>query len=612
MNSKSDSKNFTVIIRECFEILPRSVQVKAKWVIAVQVVLSVLDLAGVAAIGVLATLSVFGSSGSKPGNRISQLLDILGLSDNSMQFQALVLGLAATLILVTKTILSVYFVKKTYFFLARTSAAISASLVNKVLSQNIDDLNKKSMQKTIYTVTYGVDSIAVGVLGILVSIVSDFSLIAVMILGLFFVDSLMAVITFATFSLLALALYKLLSDRAQELGRRQAQVQVRNSEKIAEVINSYREILVRGRRFNYSQQISRLRFDLADINAERAFIPNISKYVVEISIVVGGMVLSGIQFLLNDAARAIAVLAIFLAASTRIAPALMRLQQSAVGIRSSLGSAMPTLELIKQLKDLDQIKSNQKGFDIWHEGFEPSINLQNAGFKYSGRDNFEISSLNMKIAPGNFVAVVGPTGSGKSTLCDLILGALQPTSGSITVDGLSPLEAISRFPGAIGYVPQEIGITNGSIRENILLGFETSDISDDQIWESLRIAHFDEFVKSLSDELDSKIGDRGTHLSGGQRQRLGIARAILTHPKLLVMDEATSSLDALTESLISKSIQSLKGSTTLIVIAHRLSTVQNADFVYYMDKGTFVGGGTFSQLRAEHPKFEEQAKLMGL
>lgn len=612
MNSKLDSKNLAVIIRECFEILPKSVRVKAKWVIAVQVLLSLLDLAGVAAIGVLATLSVFGSSEGKPGNRISKFLEILGLSDNSLQFQALVLGLIATLILVTKTILSIYFVKKTYFFLARTSASISANLVNKVLSQTIDDLNKKSMQKTIFSVTYGVDSIAVGVLGILVSIVSDLSLIVVMILGLFFVDSLMAVVTFVTFSLLALALYKLLSERAQELGRRQSVSQVQNSEKIAEVINSYREILVRGMRFNYSQQISRLRFSLADINAERAFMPNISKYVVEISIVVGGMMLSGIQFLVNDAARAIAVLAIFLAASTRIAPALMRLQQSAVGIRSSLGSAMPTMELIKQLEYLKQINSNQSEFDILHKGFEPNITLQNVGFKYSGRDNFEISSLNVNIPQGNFVAVVGPTGSGKSTFCDLILGVLQPTSGTIEIDGLSPLETISRFPGAIGYVPQEIGITNGSIRENILLGFETSYISDDLIWESLRKAHLDEFVNSLSDKLDSNIGDRGTRLSGGQRQRLGIARAILTKPKLIVMDEATSSLDALTESLISKSIQSLKGSTTLIVIAHRLSTVQHADFIYYMEKGTLIGSGTFAELRAKHPKFEEQAQLMGL
>lgn len=574
--------------------------------------MSILDLAGVAAIGVLGTLSVFGSAGSKPGNRISQLLDYLGLSDNSLQFQALVLGVSATVILVTKTILSVYFVKKTFFFLARTSASISSNLINKVLSQNIDDLNRKSMQKTIYTVTYGVDAICVGVLGILVSVVIDCSLIVVMITGLFFVDPLMSIITMGAFSLLALALYKLLSDTAQDLGRRQTFVEVRNSEKIAEVINSYREILVRGRRFNYSQQISNLRYELADINAERAFMPNISKYVVEISIVAGGMILSGVQFLLNDAAHAIAVLAIFLAASTRVAPALMRLQQSAVGIRINLGSAMPTLELINQLKDVDQIQSNQSKFNITHDAFKPSIKLEGVGFKYSDRENFEITNLNMDISPGDFVAVVGPTGSGKSTLCDLILGALNPTSGKVSVGGMSPLETISLSPGAIGYVPQEIGITNGSIKDNLLLGFESEDIGEVEIWESLRIAHLDEFVDNLPDKLNSYIGDRGTHLSGGQRQRLGIARAILTRPKLLVMDEATSSLDATTENLISKSIQSLKGSTTLLVIAHRLSTVQHADSVYYMEKGTFVGSGTFAELRAKHPKFEAQAQLMGL
>jgi ABC-type multidrug transport system fused ATPase/permease subunit len=197
-------------------------------------------------------------------------------------------------------------------------------------------------------------------------------------------------------------------------------------------------------------------------------------------------------------------------------------------------------------------------------------------------------------------------------LIDLVLGVLQPTSGRVTVSNLAPLDAIKLFPGAIAYVPQDVLVANGSIRENVALGYPLSAATDELVNEAIRIASLTDYVSSLSEGLDTNLGERGAKISGGQRQRIGIARALFTKPKLLVLDEATSALDGGTEENISSDIQKLKGSTTVVLIAHRLSTVRDADLVLYMDKGEIVARGTFEQVRNAVPDFDRQAKLMGL
>ena len=175
-----------------------------------------------------------------------------------------------------------------------------------------------------------------------------------------------------------------------------------------------------------------------------------------------------------------------------------------------------------------------------------------------------------------------------------------------------PATAISMWPGAIAYVPQDVVICNGTIRDNVALGFPQELVNDEVVWESLNSAHLASVVRSLPNLLDSQVGERGTKLSGGQRQRLGIARALYTKPKLLVLDEATSSLDGKSEFDISESIQELKGKVTIIVVAHRLSTIRNADRIIYMKEGKITGEGSFDVLRKSNPDFDSQAKLMGL
>jgi ABC-type multidrug transport system fused ATPase/permease subunit len=210
------------------------------------------------------------------------------------------------------------------------------------------------------------------------------------------------------------------------------------------------------------------------------------------------------------------------------------------------------------------------------------------------------------------VAITGSSGAGKTTLVDLILGVFSSNFNSVKISGLDPLSAFARWPGAVAYVPQNINIMNATIRENVSQGYEFDSLDEDRIWESLTIAHLDEFVKSLPQGIDTHVGEFGNQLSGGQRQRLGIARALFTSPKLLILDEATSALDGETEALISQTIKELKGKCTVILIAHRLSSVMNADKVIFMENGEIKAEGTFSDVRKLSPDFEKQVKLMGI
>jgi ABC-type multidrug transport system fused ATPase/permease subunit len=195
---------------------------------------------------------------------------------------------------------------------------------------------------------------------------------------------------------------------------------------------------------------------------------------------------------------------------------------------------------------------------------------------------------------------------------DILLGVIPCDSGKVKISKLDPSDAVMKWPGAIGYVPQDVQIIDATVRDNISLGYKLFDESDENYWSALHSAGLELEIRNLPDGLDSYIGENGSKLSGGQRQRLGIARALYTKPKLLVLDEATSALDAATESQISISIAGLVGNVTVITVAHRLSTVMNADKIVYMQNGSVLATGSFSEVREKIPNFESQAKLLGL
>lgn len=578
----------------------------------IQVLLSLLDLIGVIMVGVLAALAVSGAQFVNPDTRVGYILASFHISGLSFERQIAIVGAIALFSLVSRTIFSIFFTRKILFFLSRRGAKISAQLISRLLSQPMLSLQKRTSQETLYSVTTGVEAITLNILAVAVGLVSDFASLAVLLIGLFAVDPVISLSTLLLFGIVGGLLYFVMHVRARVIGLRSSELRIRSNEKIVEVFSSYRESVVRNRRDFYAREIGKMRFRLADVLAEASFMPYIGKYVIETTVVLSAVLLGVTQFIMQNGAHAIGTLAVFLAAGSRIAPAVLRLQQGALIIRSNSGAANVTLEMIESLQEVNYLESVDDDIDISHEGFDASVIMSSVTFQYPGRDESAISEVSLRIPSGASVAIVGPSGAGKTTLIDILLGVIDADEGQVLISGLAPLEAISKWPGAIAYVTQDVMISNGTIRENIALGYPLEMASNELVIGALKVAHLDHFVSELPSGIDTPVGERGTQISGGQRQRLGIARAMFTRPHLLVLDEATSSLDGETEAEISAAIHALRGSTTVVMIAHRLSTARNADIVVYLADSRVIATGSFTEVRNAVPDFDRQAKLMGI
>ena len=599
-------------IKKVLLLLDRKDRFRLFLVLIVNTMLAFLDLVGVALIGVASAILIRGLQAQQAGDQVSRFLEVLNLDGLPQQNLLILLGGTAVFFFILKTILSVYFLRRVLRYMSIRNAQISSSLVSKMLNQPVEKISSKSIQHQIYNVTRGVERLVGDVVTSLVVIASDLVLLLVILIGLMLVDPITSIGTFFVFTGIAFLLYFLLHKRVAILNSKFAYQSIYFNQKVSEGINSFRDLFIKGGREFYVNEIRKSKMQIAGYDAEIKFIPNISKYTIEISVILGIALIAGIQFYLFDSNRAIAVISVFLAASTRIAPAVIRLQQNIIQVKSGLAGAQPTFDLIKDLKGVKELGRVETIISTNHTDFSPRVKLSNLKFAYSEAADETIKDISLEVAEGKFIAFVGPSGGGKSTLIDLILGLLPPSSGSISISGLTPVDAIKKWPGSIGYVPQDVFIENSTVKENICLGFNPESVSDDLVWQALQLADLSDFVKGLEGQLSYRISDAGKNLSGGQRQRLGIARALLTKPKIVIFDEATSALDAETENRVSESILKLTGECTVIFIAHRLSVVRSADMIYYIDKGKIISQGTFEELRSINTDFNNQANFMGI
>lgn len=596
-----------MILGYSLSLLTRKQRFKLGLSVVIQCALSVLDLIGIALLGLLGAISL--QSISQTDNL--KVLDITSLEKYSTNTQSALLAGIAIGILILRTFLSIIVTRKTLNFLSHISAELSGQLMTKLLFKPIAFIQQKKSQELVFALTEGVGALVLGINGTLMVLFADIFLLCLLTGALIIFDTSIAISSIIFFGTVSVLTYLHMKNRVRELGLLSRKYTESSNQSVLDSLNLYRDLLLKSQRTRFAQKFLMTRRELTATHAELMFIPHVSKYVFETSVIIGGLIVFGVEAFANNSANAFMSMSVFIAASSRILPATLRLQQSLIQINTNLGVGSSTIDLIKELSDSTNAQDlSGEISEFTHESFDPAISLKNLCFSFENSDCAFISDVNLEILAGTFVAIVGPSGSGKSTLIDILLGIQIPTSGEVRISGLSPRGVFDRWPGAVSYVPQEIALIDSSIYSNIVFPYNPDTASRERVFDALEKSRLsDQFPQ---DSLNNIIGENGSKLSGGQKQRLGIARALYSNPKLLVLDEATSSLDAETEQGISNVLESLRGKTTVVVIAHRLSTVTKADKIIYMVNGSIKAEGSFDDLRRLVPDFDRQANIMGI
>jgi ATP-binding cassette, subfamily B, bacterial PglK len=350
-------------------------------------------------------------------------------------------------------------------------------------------------------------------------------------------------------------------------------------------------------------------YDSSKLRAYIRYIKQIPRPVVETSAVVGMMLISGLLVLQGrPMGTIIPVLALFGMATVRLMPSVQQLSTMYTDLKYNLVSVKPLYDDLKELEVFGNLARSERRSNTRVE-FKNTIEAQNISYAYPGSSEQALEGISFTIEKGEAVAFVGESGAGKTTVVDVILGLLKPDSGTVLVDRQDIHKNVSAWQKNIGYIPQFIYLADETLKNNIAFGLPEAEIDDHKVMRAIELAQLDSLLETLPEGLDTVIGENGTRLSGGQRQRVGIARALYHNPDVLVMDEATSALDNVTEKEITKALERLKGERTIIMIAHRLTTVENCDVLYMMRDGRITDSGTYNDLVESNKEFRKMALI---
>jgi len=466
-------------VKKAFALLSKRDQRVLFIATGLQMLLALLDLAGVLLLGLVAAAAAGAATGTPLNvSGISILSDLLPTDTTAI----IVMAFIAAILLVSKSIISLFLTRRIFRFIANRQAMIAGSIAERLLNRPLLELQVRSSQETTAALTIGISSITIGTMGPAIVIGAEVALVMSMALGLIFVDPVVALFTVVFFGAVTLLLQRLLGNWAQSLGLRFTEAEIGSMESIQQALNTYREVTVAGRRRLFISRFQNLRWEAANVQADTYILNQIGKYVFEISLIIGGGLLVLLMSVTRDVTSAVAIITVFLAASSRIFPSLMRLQTSMGNVRNSTGAAEYTYRLVDALDnaELDYMPpavSETTAVDFNNAihaefpGFSATVICSGVYLRYPMSDRPALSDVSLSIGAGESVALVGSTGAGKSTLADVILGVLVPNSGEVKISGLQPLEVVLKWPGAMAYVPQDVKVLSGTVRENVALGF---------------------------------------------------------------------------------------------------------------------------------------------
>lgn len=590
--------------------------------VAMQFLLALLDLTGVLLLGAVGVLLASTAGETPIPGPVATVVDSLGLGTSPTATAALALGAGAAVVLISKSVLALLIQTRLLRFLGERSSEAASKLAGQFLGLPTLEVRRFPSQVTSYALIEGVSGLITGVLGSLMLVISELSLLTVLGLALLVIDPLTTVVAVAYFGGVALLLTRSLGTKARHAGQITADSNIAGRTVISDAVDTYPEVAVMGRREFFVSRFATERQRYASALTETRVLAAAPRYFMEAALVLGAALLAITLALTNDVVGAVGGIVLFLAASSRVVPSLLRLNTAVMAMRTQAAAAARAGELAERVTAA--LSDDGPGLAWQTPVTDPvtpertlpaapaEIALTNVSLRYPDRLDLALEDVTISVASGQSLALVGPTGAGKSSLVAVILGLVQPTSGTVHIGGLEPRHSTLANSGALGYVPQDVALVFGTVRDNVALGIPSESVDDERVWEALDRAQLSDFIGALPKQLDSEVGERGVRLSGGQRQRLGLARALYVPPQLLVLDEATSALDAETERAVAMTLESLSGAVTTVTVAHRLATIRRADVVAYIASGRLVAHGSFDEVRAAVPGFERQAQLLGM
>jgi ATP-binding cassette subfamily C protein len=580
------------------------------FLVGLRSLLSILDLIGIMAIGfVVTSTAIFFTAGSDP-NRV---VEFAGFSIPAVNNQSLPwVGVGVLVLFLAKAVLSVILTKRAAFFVAKVEAKAARTIAEISFCGDLANTRKRSREETMYAIQVGSPSAFNGLLNAANAFITEAMLFVIICLGFVLIDPVATLAAIAYFGLIAFVIQFFVGSLMSRAGEITAKGSVQANTAISDLLSVFRELLVLGKREKYIEDIYRARVAAADSQATTYYLSGMPRYVIEAALIVGVALFVMMQALSGDVVKSAATIGVFLSGGFRLTASLLPLQNALLNMKSLIPSASTAHIILGNYDRELAAPLTPEDLEDKAENSGPiGVEFRNVSFSYPDASQPAVNEVSFTVEPGEQVALMGPSGAGKSTIADLLCLVLTPISGSIS--RINPRET-SQIPndilGRVSYVPQKPGLVSGTIAQNVALAVDNERVDRRAVEEAMRLAHLSELLSELPEGIDTPLGKLQDGLSGGQMQRLGLARALYSKPGLLVMDEATSALDAESEAEIQKALYEMRGRVTVVLIAHRLNTIQYADKVLLIEEGRLKDSGTFRELVSRNPGVEKQVNLM--
>jgi ABC-type multidrug transport system fused ATPase/permease subunit len=531
------------------------------------------DLVAIGLVGLILTLALNSdSSVAKNGLLVQKVLNVFRIVDVSLIQQLIVLGCFTTILFLLKIILTLAVTFAGYRYLVKEEVEISKRILRSIFSMDYVELQKIESAKVAQLITHGTSAI-IRIIGYSIAISSDlFSLMALIVL-LGFVNPITMFCSVVFFGVVSFFSIRYTGSATEVLSEEFTVNNLLTTRTIQETYFSFKELSVNGRLDGFENRSIDNKRKSARAIADTQFLGAIPRAVLELSLVLGIVLIVGVTWVSKPSIESLSTIGIFLAASSKLIPALANLMASMSAMRLSSGEAQMLFDYLDSgpnvRRQMSRLKNSttSPALGVGRECVE-SVKILDASFSYPETERLILDRVSLTVAQGDFLLITGLSGVGKSTLVDLILGLLRPSSGSIEINGIDSTKFRETNRGSMAYVPQSVSVIDSTIFDNVLFGDFSGSKNEGKVIQALKDVDLWGFVQSLSKGLQTQIGERGTTLSGGQRQRLGIARALYQGASLIVFDESTNALDATTEGFVLDTLSNIRGKATVIIVAH--------------------------------------------